>query len=203
MIDLFVKGGPVMWPLLLFSLVAVAVILERGWSLRRGQVIPSDALSNLENLLDAQGVAAARNFARERSEPIFRVLETALQHAGHGREVIKEAVEEVGRREAAGLERYLNALGTVAASSPLLGLLGTVTGMIKVFTVISVQGVGDPAVLAAGISEALITTATGLTIAIPALVAHRYFEGLVEKYTVEMEGHTVYILDLLGEKRGG
>ena len=200
MIDIFVKGGAVMWPLLLFSVAALAIILERLWSLRRVSIIPAAPLRELEAMLSAGELGSARSFVQGRNEPVFRILDVALRHARHGRDVIREAVEEVGRREAAQLEHYLNTLGTIAAVSPLLGLLGTVTGMIKVFTVITVQGVGDPSVLAEGISEALITTAAGLTIAIPALIMHRYFEGLVEKLVVEMEGHTVYILDLLAEQ---
>jgi biopolymer transport protein ExbB len=126
-----------------------------------------------------------------------RVVLSALRNAGLGREAVKEAVQEVGRREAAQLERYVGILGTVANVAPLLGLLGTVSGMIKAFTVISVQGVGNPASLAGGISEALITTAAGLTVAIPAFVAYRFFLGKVDRLILELEQYAIHFVDLV------
>ena len=125
------------------------------------------------------------------------VLQAALRNTGLDRDTVKEAVQEVGRREAAHLERYVGVLGTVANVAPLLGLMGTVTGMIKAFTVISVQGMGSPASLAAGISEALVTTAAGLTVAIPAFVAYRYFLGKVDRIVLELEQHAIHFVDLV------
>ena len=129
--------------------------------------------------------------------PLGRILAAGLVNRDQARELMKEGVEDVGRHVVHELERYLNALGTIASVTPLLGLLGTVIGMIKVFTVITVQGIGDPGVLAGGISEALITTAAGLTVAIPSLMFHRYFRGRIDELVVTMEQEALKMLEAL------
>ena len=126
-----------------------------------------------------------------KSSPLGRVLAAGLSNMNHSREVMKESIEEIGRHEVHELERYLNTLGTIAAITPLLGLLGTVIGMIKVFSVITLQGVGNPTVLSGGISEALITTAAGLSVAIPALMFYRYLRGQIQELVVVMEGEAI------------
>ena len=124
-------------------------------------------------------------------------MAAGLANSHHGREMMRTSIEEVGRQVVHELERFLNTLGTIASIAPLLGLLGTVVGMIKVFSAIMLHGVGDPAVLAGGISEALITTAAGLTVAIPSLIFHRYFERLVDEYVLNMEEEALKLIDVL------
>jgi biopolymer transport protein ExbB len=135
------------------------------------------------------------------SSPLGRILAAGLVNRSHSKEVMKESIEEVGRQVVHEMERYLNSLGTIASISPLLGLLGTVIGMIKVFTVIVTAGVGDPAVLAGGISEALITTAAGLSVAIPTLIFHRYFMGLVDKLVLAMEEQALKLVEVIHGER--
>jgi len=135
------------------------------------------------------------------ASPLGRILAAGLVNRRHQREVMKESIEEVGRHVAHELERFLNTLGTIASITPLLGLLGTVIGMIKVFAVITTQGVGDPAVLAEGISEALITTAAGLTVAIPSLMFHRFFRGRVDGLIVSMEQEAIKMVEVMHGQR--
>ena len=129
--------------------------------------------------------------------PLGRILAAGLSNSHHGREIMKDAIEESGRHVVHELEKYLNSLGTIAAITPLLGLLGTVIGMIKVFSAITAFGVGDPTVLAGGISEALITTAAGLSIGIPAMMFYRYFKGRVYSLTVDMEQEAIRLVEVL------
>lgn len=197
MYQYLVKGGILMVPILLCSVVGLAVFFERLWTLRLERNIPRELLRRTEDLVRRGLIEDALALCRRSRSPTGRVLQAALKNAGLGREAIKESVQEVGRREAAHLERYVGVLGTVANVSPLLGLLGTVSGMIKAFTVISVQGVGNPASLAGGISEALITTAAGLTVAIPTFVAYRYFIGKTDRLVLELEQHAIHFVDLL------
>ncbi len=135
------------------------------------------------------------------SSPLGRILAAGLVNRDHNKEVMKEAIEEVGRQVVHDLERYLNTLGTIASISPLLGLLGTVIGMIKVFSVIVTAGVGDPGVLAGGISEALITTAAGLSVAIPSLMFHRYFSGLIDRLVIGMEEQALKLVEVIHGER--
>jgi len=197
MYQYLVKGGILMIPILACSIVGLAVFFERLWSLRPGRIIPRELLRRSEDMVRRGQLDEAMALCRRSRSPMGRVVHAALKNAGQGREAIKETVQEVGRREAAHLERYVGVLGTVANVSPLLGLLGTVSGMIKAFTVISVQGVGNPASLAGGISEALITTAAGLTVAIPTFVAYRYFIGKTDRLVLELEQHAIHFVDLV------
>lgn len=197
MYEFLLKGGWFMAPILACSVVALAVFFERAWALRSGRTVPQELVRRAEDLVRREQLEEAMALCRRSRSPLAHVLLGALKNAGQEREVVKEAVQEVGRREAAHLERYVGVLGTVANVSPLLGLLGTVSGMIKAFTVISLQGVGNPASLAGGISEALITTAAGLTVAIPAFVAYRYFLGKVDRVILELEQYALHFVDLV------
>ena len=197
MLELIKAGGWLMWPILLCSVIAMAIIAERFWSLRKARIAPDDLVGRVwqwqkEGRLDAERIHYLRA-----GSPLGMVLAAGLLNRDHSREIMKEGIEEVGRHVAHELERFLNTLGTIASISPLLGLLGTVIGMIKVFTVITVQGVGDPAVLSEGISEALLTTAAGLSVAIPSLMFHRYFRGRVDDLIITMEQEALKLVEAM------
>ena len=201
MYELIEAGGLLMWPILFCSVVAMAITLERLWALRRKRVVPDHLLPQIWKLYKKGALDSAQVMAIRESSPLGRMLATGLANLRHPREVMKEAIEEEGRQVVHGLERYLNALGTIAAITPLLGLLGTVIGMIKVFTAITAAGVGNPAVLAGGISEALITTAAGLSVAIPTLIAHRYLTGKVDELAIAMEERAIKMVEVLHGER--
>ena len=190
-----------MWPLLLCSIIALAIIAERFWSLQKRNVAPADLLQQVLDHEKANRVSDDLLKLLVKSSPLGRLFAVGLVNRDHGREIMKEAIEEEGSIVVHELDRYLNTLGTIAAITPLLGLLGTVIGMIQVFTSITpevmTQGIGDPTVLAAGISKALITTATGLAIGIPALMFHRYFKGKVHALTVAMEQQSVKLVEII------
>lgn len=197
MLELIKAGGWLMWPILLCSVIAMAIIAERFWSLRKARIAPDNLVGRVwqwqkEGRLDAERIHYLRA-----GSPLGMVLAAGLLNRDHSREIMKEGIEEVGRHVAHELERFLNTLGTIASISPLLGLLGTVIGMIKVFTVITVQGVGNPAVLSEGISEALLTTAAGLSVAIPSLMFHRYFRGRVDDLIVAMEQEALKLVEVM------
>lgn len=197
MYDFVVKGGVLMIPIALCSIIALAIFLERLWSLRRSKVIPRDFLIEIEDLIRREKIPEAVTRCRKDNSSMANIIVAGIRNFGKRREIVKESIEEIGRREAATLERYINVVGTIAAISPLLGLLGTVVGMIKAFNVISIQGVGNPSSLAGGISEALITTAAGLVVAIPTFVLYRYLANKADALIVEMEEHSIRMVDLL------
>jgi biopolymer transport protein ExbB len=197
MIEIIRAGGWLMLPIILCSIIAVAITLERLWTLQRRRVLPKDLAMRVwewarDRQLDEKHLAVL-----SANSPMGRVLAAGLANRHRSREVLKEAVQDTGRHVVHELERYLNSLGTIAAISPLLGLLGTVIGMVKVFTAITTAGVGNPGVLAGGISEALITTAAGLSVAIPALIAYRYLRGQVDALVVDMEKEAIKLIDAL------
>lgn len=199
MLELFHKGGPLMYPILLCSVLALAIFLERLWTfyrLRRGN---QGVVREVEGLVQKGRIDEALIVCQRIGGPLARILTAALRTADRPRDQIKTAVEEVGSREAAPLERYLGLLGTIATISPLLGLLGTVLGMIEAFTIISSQGVGTPATLGGGISKALITTAAGLTVAIPTILLHKYLTSRMDRIILEMEESSLHVVDLLGD----
>lgn len=186
-----------MLPIILCSIAAMAIIGERFWSLRKKKILPPELIPQIwklhrERKLDNNAIRSLRV-----SSPLGAVLAAGLANSAHGREMMRVSIEEVGRQIVHELERFLNTLGTIASIAPLLGLLGTVVGMIKVFSAIMLHGVGDPGILAGGISEALITTAAGLTVAIPSLIFHRYFERLVEEYVLNMEEEALRLIDII------
>ena len=179
MLEIIVAGGWLMAPLILCSILSLTIIAERLWALRRSQVVPKGVGEQVEGWavrheLDRRHIDQLRS-----DSALGRVLAAALVNRHRSRDLIKEAVEDTGRHVIYRLERFLNTLGTIAGISPLLGLLGTVIGMIKVFSAILAHGVGNANELAGGISEALITTAAGLTVAIPSFFFYRYFKGRV------------------------
>jgi biopolymer transport protein ExbB len=186
-----------MAPILVFSVVALGIFLERLWVLRRSLILPEEQLRELENLLRKKMIPEARTYCQQHPSPLTRILFAGLQQYGNSRQLIKENMEERGKAEALELKKYIGLLHTIASVSPLLGLLGTVSGMIKVFSTISVEGVGDPASLATGISEALITTAAGLTVAIPTFLGQRYLAGRAERLVHMLEEYATYLLNLL------
>ena len=199
MMELFIKGGPLMYPILFCSVLAFAIFLERLWNYHRFQKHNQEMLNEVDSLIADEKLEQASVACQRYGNPLSRVYVTAIRLAGRSREQIKAVVEEAGSREIASLERYLGLLGTIATITPLLGLLGTVLGMIRAFTVISVQGVGTPATLGGGISEALITTAAGLTVAIPTILLHKYLTGRLDRIALDLEVKALKVVDRLGK----
>lgn len=197
MLGLIQAGGWVMWPILACSVLAMAIVCERLWSLRPTRVIPPNLVAQVWNLYRKNQLDSVHLRQLQTSSPLGAVLAAGLANHRYGREVMKEAIEDAGRHVAHELERFLNSLGTIAAVSPLLGLFGTILGMIKVFSVITTSGVGDPKVLAGGIAEALITTAAGLTVAIPTLIFHRYLQARVDGLVLKMESEALRFIEIL------
>ncbi|MBI3016762.1 MAG: MotA/TolQ/ExbB proton channel family protein, partial [Deltaproteobacteria bacterium] len=175
----FIEGGPVMWPLLLCSIAALAIFLEKLYSLRREKIIPRSLLSTINSLISDKKISEVKLACQQNQSTLATVLHAGVSLHGKKRDRVKENIEEVGKKEVLNLSRNIGALATIAHISPLLGLLGTVTGMFRVFQVITSQGVGNAQSLAGGIAEALITTIAGLVIAIPTVVAYRYLTAKV------------------------
>jgi biopolymer transport protein ExbB len=203
-LELMRAGGWLMLPIIACSVVATAIILERLWVLRRPRIMPEQLVAQIWQWHRQRQLTSERiNQVREGS-PLGRILTAGLVNRGHSREVMKEAIHDTGRQVVVEMERHLNTLGTIASVAPLLGLLGTVIGMIDVFGVIMNAGVGNPGVLAGGISKALITTAAGLSVAIPSLMFHRYFNSKVNKLTIGMEEQALKLVEVMkGEREGG
>ncbi len=197
MIEFLMGGGLLMIPIVFCSVVALGIVIERLFNLRASRIIRTDVMEEVESMLRERRIPDASMILRRTSSVLSRILLVAILNHEKDRAEIKELIEDAGRQEIPVLERYLNLLGTLAGITPLLGLLGTVTGMIRVFEVISAAGVGHPTALAGGISEALITTAAGLTVAIPALVFHSYFVNKADSMVLEMEKHSLRLLEIL------
>lgn len=195
--ELIVAGGWLMAPILLCSVAVIAIGFERYWSLRPARVVPDNLLSQVWHWLKHNQMSKEKLRELRESSPLGKVLAAGLSNSGHGRDVMKDSIEEAANQVVHELERFLSTLGTIAAIAPLLGLLGTVIGMIKVFSAIMLEGTGNAGVLAGGISEALITTAAGLSVAIPALMCHRYFERHLDSLVVDMEDQAVKLVDAL------
>lgn len=197
MLELVKAGGWLMVPILICSVVAVAIIIQRFYTLRRSRVIPDGSLQAVYRQYKAGNLTSEYiNSLREKS-PLEQILAAALINRNQPRAVMKEAIEEEGRQIVHGLEYFLGALATIAAIAPLLGLLGTVLGMIDVFAAIVTSGVGNPGVLAGGISKALITTAAGLSIAIPTMIFHQILASRVDQLILDMEDKAVQMVDVL------
>ena len=203
MFELVKAGGWLMLPIIVCSVVALAIIVERIWSLQMRRVLPKHLVAqvwrwekvhqlNDENLRDLQA-----------SSPLGSILAAGILNRYQSRDIMKESIEDTGRHIVHELERYLNTLGTIAAITPLLGLLGTVIGMIKVFATITTQGVGNPGALAGGISEALLTTAAGMSVAIPTLMFFRYFRGRVRMLVLRMEQEAMTMIEIMHGQRDG
>ncbi|MGR8933421.1 MAG: MotA/TolQ/ExbB proton channel family protein [Gammaproteobacteria bacterium] len=201
MFEIIKSGGWLMWPIILCSILAMAIICERAWSLRKSRILPADLVPKVWTLAREKKLDDITIRRIKMSSPLGAILAAGLINSRYGRDVMKESIEEVGRQVTHELEKYLNTLGTIASVSPLLGLLGTVFGMIQTFNAITQYGVGDPAHLGGGISVALITTAAGLTVAIPSLIFHRYFLGLVDAYVLNMEEEALKLIEMLHGNR--
>ena len=201
MFELLKAGGFLIWPILLCSVVALAIVIERFSSLRTSTVAPPELTERVGKLLKKGSIDSKTISELEEHSPLGRVLAAGLKNPNQHRVVVKEAVEEAGRHVVHDLEKHLQTLGTIAAITPLLGLLGTVIGMIKVFSAITTFGVGDPQALAEGISEALVTTAAGLSVGIPSLMFHRYFRGRVNELTIDMEQQALRFMKILQRKQ--
>ena len=201
MLEILEQGGWLMLPIIACSVVSLAIIAERFWSLSSEKIIPSKLVSSVWQLHKAGKLDKSKVETLSQSSPLGRVLAAGINNSSYGREIMKESVEEAGRVVVYELERFLNTLGTIASITPLLGLLGTVLGMINVFAAIVTHGVGDPAVLAGGISQALITTASGLTVAIPSLMFYRYFTGRVDGLVIRMEDEAVKMIEMMCGER--
>lgn len=187
MFEIVKAGGPVMVPLILFSIVSAAIFLERLWTLQARRVVPTELTDKVWKWVEARQIQDKHIAALQQNSPLGRVLAAGLANRGRDRIVIKESIEDTGRHVVHELQRFVNALGTIASVSPLLGLLGTVFGMIETFNAIRSEGIGNPAALAGGISTSLIATASGLMVAIPALLAYKYLRGRIETLVVAME----------------
>jgi len=187
-------GGPVMVPIILCSIVALAIVIERLWTLREQRVVPQELTDKVWQWVENRTLSDKQIRALEQHSPLGRILAVGISNRHRDRAVMIEAIEDAGRHVTHDLERYLGMLGTIAAVSPLLGLLGTVVGMIRTFRAITVAGVGDPTAMAGGIAEALITTAAGLIIAVPALMAYRYLRGRVDSLVIRMEKESLKLV---------
>jgi len=201
MLELIKSGGWLMIPILICSVIAMAIIAERLWALRKSKIVPKHLVAQIyhmrkKNQLDMNAIQSLKE-----NSHLGRVLAAGLMSVKHSREIMKESIEETGRHVVHDMEKYLSTLGTVSQIAPLLGLLGTVVGMIKVFAVITSEGVGNPGVLAGGISEALITTAAGLSVAIPALIAARHFRRHIDDLVIHMEQEAIKLVEVIHGQR--
>jgi biopolymer transport protein ExbB len=201
MLEIIKAGGWVMFPIIVCSVMSVAIILERLWTLQERRVLPPELTREVWEWVSGNQLNHEHLHALHDSSALGEILAVGLTNRHRNREIMKERIEDTGRHVVHDLERYLNSLGTIAAITPLLGLLGTVVGMVNVFEAITSHGVGNPAVLAGGISEALITTAAGLIVAIPSLIGYRYLRGRVQTLVVRMEKEAITLVEALHRKR--
>lgn len=186
-----------MVPILLCSIVAAAISVERLWTLQRSRITPKNLLAQVWGAIKTDDVDSQRLRELRAASPLGQVFAAGISNAKRGRDIMKEAMEEAAGQVSHSLERYLTSLGIIASVSPLLGLLGTVVGMIKVFTALMLEGAGNANVLAGGISQALITTAAGLSVAIPALIFHRFFMRRVDELVINMEQEASKLVDIM------
>lgn len=201
MFEIITAGGLILWPIILCSIIAMAIIGERFWFLRKKRIVPKGLVAQVwkwvkEDKLDKQRLILLHNHS-----PLGQILSAGLVNRYHNREIMIASIEETSSLVTHKLEKNLNALGTIAEIAPLLGLLGTVIGMIKMFASIGEVGLGHPTVLSSGLSEALITTAAGLFVAIPAFIFYRYFRGIVDELILSMEQEALKMIDVLHGKR--
>ncbi len=201
MFEILKAGGWAMIPLIACSIAALAIIGERMWSLRPGQVMPKDLFSQVWYMARNRQLDAARIETLRAGTPLGRVLAMGLVNLHEPRDVMKESIEETGRHVIHDLERYLTTLGTVSVISPLLGLLGSVTGLMNVFEAMTNQGMGNPQALAAGIAEIMVATAIGLAVAIPSLLFYRFFQRRIDDYAVNIERQALKLVELIYEDR--
>jgi len=201
MLDYFLRGGFFMIPILACSVLSLTIFLLKLWVLQKKKVIPSRFILDIEHMLRAEKIDEAIHLCKASSSPIARILLNGIKNFGKPRDIIKEIIEEFGKREAAYLDKYVEALSTIASISTLLGLLGTISGMIKIFGVISLQKIVNPSMLAGGISEALYTTSAGLSVAIPTIIFYRYVSGKSDSLILEMEEYCMRMVELIKERQ--
>ena len=197
MLEIVQSGGWLMVPILLCSIVAAAISVERLWTLQRSRITPKNLLAQVWGAIKTDDIDSQRLRELRAASPLGQVFAAGISNAKRGRDIMKEAMEEAAGQVSHSLERYLTSLGIIASVSPLLGLLGTVVGMIKVFTALMLEGAGNANVLAGGISQALITTAAGLSVAIPALIFHRFFMRRVDELVINMEQEASKLVDIM------
>lgn len=197
MFEIVKAGGIMMGPIILASILAAAIILERLWTLQTKRVLPTELTEKVWRWVEQGQIQDKHIAALQQNSPLGKILAAGLAHRHRDRAVIKEAIEDAGRHVVHELDRFIGALGTIASLSPLMGLLGTVLGMIQTFDAITAGGMGDPAAMAGGIGVALITTAAGLTVAIPALIAYKYLRGKVQNLVVQMEKEAIKLVQAI------
>ncbi len=195
--EIFHQGGPLMYPILLCSIIGWAIFMERFFAYYKTKRQLRKLYVQIVHLITINKVQEAYSLCQSRQSALARILHMVLRNPDRGRSHLKGIAEEVGEREAVSLQRYLGLLGTIANIAPLIGLLGTVLGMIEAFNVISREGVGSPATLGGGISQALITTAAGLTVAVPMILVHRYLLSRSDRLVLDLEEATMHVIDLL------
>lgn len=201
MFEIIAAGGWLMLPIILCSIAVIAISIERYWTLNPAKIAPRHQLGEVWSWIQKNELDSEKLRNLRRSSQLGRILAAGLSNSRHGRDVMKDSIEEAANQVIHEMERYLGALGTIAAVSPLLGLLGTVFGMIAVFNAIMLEGSGNAGVLAGGISQALITTAAGLCVAIPALMSYRFFQRRVDSLVVVMEQEAIKLVDALHSDR--
>jgi len=199
--NVLAQGGPIVILQLICSVIAVAIVLERLFYLRKSKIIPSELYHEIMKWVATGETKVALETAKTDPSPLMSICQAALSHLDQPPMELRETIEDAGRHEAPRLERYLTSLHTIAVISPLLGLLGTVTGMIQVFETIVTEGNGNTGLLAGGISQAMVTTAVGLSIAIPSLVFYNYLNRKVEFLLIEMERHALKLHEVLGKRQ--
>jgi len=197
LLEIFQSGGGLMVPILLCSIVAAAICVERLWSLQRSRIVPKNLLAQIWSALKTSDLDSQKLRELRGNSPLGQILAAGIANAKRGRDIMKEAMEEAASQVSHDLQRYMTTLGIIASISPLLGLLGTVVGMIQVFTALMLEGAGNANVLAGGISQALITTAAGLSVAIPALMFHRFFLRRIDELMISMEQEAVKLAEIL------
>jgi len=200
-LEIVIAGGWLMLPIILCSVAVLAIAVERYRTLNPARVAPRDLLAQVWSWIKNNQLDGNRIRELKSSSELGKILAAGLSNSRSGRDVMKDSIEEAANQVVHDMERYLGAMGTIAAIAPLLGLLGTVVGMIKVFTNIMLEGTGNAGVLAGGISEALITTAAGLCVAIPAMILHRFFQRRVDSLIVTMEQDAIKLVDALHSDR--
>lgn len=203
MVDIVKSGGWLMAPIILCGIITMGIILERFWTLRQKRVLPADLTAKVWGWVKRDALDQRQVQTLHQGSPLGQILAAGLINRDRERSIMKDSIEDTGRHVVHELERYLDTLGTIAAISPLLGLLGTVFGMIKAFAAITTHGVGNPTVLAGGIAEALITTAAGLAVAIPALIGYRYYRNRVDTLVVDMEKEAIKLVEALHRRQSG
>lgn len=200
--EILAKGGIFVYLILVFSIFSVGIFLEKLWSLRASKILPGSFVIAIEGLLKNGDLEKSMELCRNDGSSIARIMLVAINNIGMGTDTVKELVESAGKQEILRIGRFAEGMSAVAATTPLLGLLGTVFGIIKAFNVIAAGGIGNPSLLASGISEALFATAAGLGAAVVSYIAYKYIDGRLTKIAVALSGTATRILSLIPIKAG-